>query len=77
MVGGSTNKLTAAGSNQADKNASTFNAAKFSLVGNNSTGANMFGVRMSDCYFARYSALRMQRAKEKSTNGLVIRPLDD
>ena len=43
MVGGSTNKLTAAGFNRADKKASTFNAAKFSLVGNNSTGANMFG----------------------------------
>jgi hypothetical protein len=43
MVGGSTNKLTAAGFNRADKKASTFNAAKFYLVGNNSTGANMFG----------------------------------
>ena len=43
MVGGSTNKLTAAGFDRADKKASTFNAAKFSLVGNNSTGANMFG----------------------------------
>ncbi len=43
MVGGSTNKLTAAGFDQADKKASTFNAAKFYLVGNNSTGANMFG----------------------------------
>jgi hypothetical protein len=43
MVGGSTNKLTVAGFNQADKKASTFNAAKFSLVGNNSTEANMFG----------------------------------
>jgi hypothetical protein len=43
MVGGSTNKLTAAGFNRANKKASTFNAAKFSLVGNNSTGANMFG----------------------------------
>jgi hypothetical protein len=43
MVGGSTNKLTAAGFDQADKMASTFNATKFSLVGNNSTGANMFG----------------------------------
>ena len=43
MVGGSTNKLTAAGFNRADKKASTFNAAKFSLVGNNSTGDNIFG----------------------------------
>jgi hypothetical protein len=43
MVGGSTNKLTAARFDQVDKKASTFNAAKFYLVGNNSTGANMFG----------------------------------
>ncbi len=43
MVGGSTNKLTAAGFNQVDKKASTFNATIISLVGNNSTGANMFG----------------------------------
>ena len=43
MVGGSTNKLTMAGFNQADKKVSTFNATKFSLVGNNSTGASMFG----------------------------------
>jgi hypothetical protein len=43
MVGGSTNTLTAAGFDRADKKVSTFNAAKFSLVGNNSTGANMFG----------------------------------
>jgi hypothetical protein len=43
MVGGSTNKLTAAGYDQANKKASTFNATKFYLVGNNSTGANMFG----------------------------------
>ena len=43
MVGGSTNKLTAAGFNRADKKASKFNAAKFSLVGNNSTGDNIFG----------------------------------
>ena len=43
MVGGSTNKLVVAEFDQADKKASTFNAAKFSLVGNNSTGANMFG----------------------------------
>jgi hypothetical protein len=43
MVGGSTNKLTEAGFDRADKKASTFNAAKFYLVGNNFTGANMFG----------------------------------
>ena len=43
MCGGSTNKLTAAGFNRADKKASKFNAAKFSLVGNNSTGDNIFG----------------------------------
>jgi hypothetical protein len=43
MVDGSTNKLMAAGFNRADKKASTFNAAKFVLVGNNSTGGNMFG----------------------------------
>jgi hypothetical protein len=43
MVGGSTNKLTAAGFDRADKKASTFNAAKFSLVGNNLTGDNIFG----------------------------------
>ena len=43
MVGGSTNKLTAAGFDQADKKARTFNAAKFYPVGNNSPGANMFG----------------------------------
>jgi len=43
MRGGSTNKLTAAGFERASKKASTFNAAQFSLVGNNATGANMFG----------------------------------
>jgi hypothetical protein len=43
MVGSSTNKMTAAGFDRVDKKASTFNAAKFSLVGHNSTGANMFG----------------------------------
>ena len=43
MVGGSTNKLTAAGFDHADKKASTFSSAKFSLVGNNSTGDNIFG----------------------------------
>ena len=45
IVGGSTNKLTAAGFDRADKKASTFNAAKFSLVGNNSTGDNIFGMK--------------------------------
>jgi len=43
MAGGSTNKLTAAGFDLVDKKASTFNAAKFSLVSNNSTGDNIFG----------------------------------
>ena len=43
VLGGSTNKLTAAGFDRADKKASTFNAAKFSLVGNNLTGDNIFG----------------------------------
>ena len=43
MVGGSTNKLTAAGFDRADKKASTFNAAKLYLVSNNSTGDNIFG----------------------------------
>jgi hypothetical protein len=43
MVGGSTNNLMAAGFDRVDKKASTFNSAKFSLVGNNSTGANIFG----------------------------------
>ena len=43
MVGDSTNKLTAAGFNHADKKASTFNEAKFSLAGNNSTGDNIIG----------------------------------
>jgi hypothetical protein len=43
MVGGSSNTLMAAGFDQADKKASMFNYAKFSLVVNNSTGHNMFG----------------------------------
>jgi hypothetical protein len=43
MVGGSSNKLTVAGFDQADKKASTFNFANFFFVGNNSTGHNMFG----------------------------------
>ncbi len=42
IVGGSTNKLAAAGFERASKKASTFNAAQFSLIGNNATGANMF-----------------------------------
>ena len=53
MVGGSTNKLTAAGFDQVDKMASTFNAAKFLLVLNNSTGANKRTreVRKNSCIF--------------------------
>jgi hypothetical protein len=43
MVGGSTNKLMTAEFDRADKKASTFNAIKFAIVGNNSTGGNMFG----------------------------------
>ena len=43
MVRGSTNKLTAAGFDRVDKKASTFNAAKFSLVGDNLIGDNIFG----------------------------------
>jgi hypothetical protein len=42
MVGGSTNKLTAAGFDNADKKASTFNAANMAIVGNNSSGVNIF-----------------------------------
>ena len=44
MVGGSSNKLTAAGFDRADKKASTFNHANFSLVGNNSARHNVFGM---------------------------------
>jgi hypothetical protein len=43
MVDGSTNKLMGAGFGRPDKKARTFNSSKFSLVGKNSTGANMFG----------------------------------
>jgi hypothetical protein len=43
ILGGSTNKMTARTFTRADKQASTFNAANFALVGNNSTGANLFG----------------------------------
>ena len=42
MVGRSTNKLTAAGFDNADKKASTFNAANMAIVGNNSSGVNIF-----------------------------------
>ncbi len=42
MAGGSTNKLTAAGFNRADKKASTSNAARMSLVGNNASGESLF-----------------------------------
>jgi hypothetical protein len=42
MVGGSTNKLTAAGFDNANKKASTFNAANMAIVGNNSSGVNIF-----------------------------------
>jgi hypothetical protein len=55
VVGGSTNKLTAAGFDRADKKASTFKAAEFSLVGNNSTGAKCLvelkksSLLLSDC----------------------------
>jgi hypothetical protein len=43
MVSGSTNKMNARTFNRADKQASTFNAENFALVGNNSTGADFFG----------------------------------
>jgi hypothetical protein len=42
MVGGSTNKLTAAGFDNANKKASTFNAANMAIVGSNSLGVNIF-----------------------------------
>ncbi len=42
MVGRSTNKLTAAGFDNADKKASTFNAANMAIDGNNSSGVNIF-----------------------------------
>ncbi len=42
MVGGSTNKLTAAGFDNANKKASTFNTANMAIVGNNSSGVNIF-----------------------------------
>ena len=41
MVGGSTNTLTAAGFDNADKKASTFNAANMVIVGNNSLGVKI------------------------------------
>ncbi len=43
MVSRSTNKMTARTINWADKQASTFSAENFALVGNNSTGANLLG----------------------------------
>jgi hypothetical protein len=42
MVDGSTNKLTAAGFDNANKKASTFNAANMAIVGNISSGVNIF-----------------------------------
>jgi hypothetical protein len=42
MVGRSTNKLTAASFDIADKKAGTFNMANMAIVGNNSLGANIF-----------------------------------
>ncbi len=42
MVGGNTNKLTAAGFDNADKKASSFSAANMAIVGNNSLGVNIF-----------------------------------
>jgi hypothetical protein len=42
---GSLNKLKAAGFDHANKKASTFNAAKFSLVGNNTTGICLVEIR--------------------------------
>jgi hypothetical protein len=42
MVGRSTNKLTAAGFDNANKEARTFNAANMAIVGNNSLGVNIF-----------------------------------
>jgi hypothetical protein len=42
MVGRSTNKLTAAGFDNADKKTSTFNTANMAIVGNNSPGVNIF-----------------------------------
>ncbi len=42
MVSRSTDKLTAASFDNADKNASTFNAANMAIVGNNLLGVNVF-----------------------------------
>jgi hypothetical protein len=42
MVGGSTNKLTAASFDNIDKKASTFNAANMAVVDNNLSGVNIF-----------------------------------
>ncbi len=45
MVRGSTNKLSATAFDIADKKAGCFNAANFSLLGNNANGVNAFGRR--------------------------------
>jgi hypothetical protein len=42
MVGGSTNKLTAASFDNANKKASTFNMVNMAIAGNNSSGLNIF-----------------------------------
>ena len=42
MVGRSTNKLTAAGFDNAGKKASTFNTVNMTIVANNSSGVNIF-----------------------------------
>ncbi len=43
MVRGSTNRLSAAAFDIADKKAVCFNAANFLLLGNNANGINVFG----------------------------------
>jgi hypothetical protein len=43
MARGSTNKLSAAAFDIADKKAGCFNAANFSFLGNNANGINVFG----------------------------------
>ncbi len=42
MVPGSSNMLTAAGRDNASRKAGAFNASKMTLVGNNSSGENLF-----------------------------------
>jgi hypothetical protein len=42
MVGGSTDKMTATSFDNADKKASTFNAANMAIVGSNLVGVNSF-----------------------------------